>query len=76
MAVADIFTAVSENRPYRKGMDKEKVIAVLKQMVADNKIDADIVTILIANYQDINKARIKAQKKARTRYNDFAKLLV
>ena len=45
-------------------------------MVADNKIDADIVTILIANYQDINKARIKAQKKARTRYNDFAKLLV
>lgn len=76
MAVADIFTAVSENRPYRKGMDKEKVIEVLKIMVADYKIDADIVTILIANYQDINKARIKAQKKARTRYNDFAKLLV
>lgn len=75
MAVADIFTAVSENRPYRKGMEKEKAVAVLKQMVKDNKIDANIVMSLIANYHDINKTRIKAQKKARTRYNDFAKLL-
>lgn len=59
-----------------QGNGQGKVIEVLKIMVADYKIDADIVTILIANYQDINKARIKAQKKARTRYNDFAKLLV
>ena len=76
MAVADIFTALSENRPYRKGMQKEGVVAVLKQMSRDNKIDAAIVNTLIAYYQDINKARIKAQKKARTRYDDFAKLLV
>ncbi|MDK2943123.1 MAG: hypothetical protein PWP56_2636 [Acetobacterium sp.] len=75
MAVADIFTAVSENRPYRKGMQKEKVVNILKQMAEDKKIDADIVATLITYYHDINNARIKAQKKARIRYNDFAKLL-
>jgi HD-GYP domain-containing protein (c-di-GMP phosphodiesterase class II) len=76
MAVADIFTAVTENRPYRKGMQKDEVIMILKNMASDDKIDASIVEILITFYQDINKARIKAQKKARTRYEDFAKLLV
>lgn len=76
MAVADIFTALSENRPYRKGMQKEEVVAVLRKMSRDNKIDTSIVETLIRYYQEINKARIKAQKKARTRYDDFAKLLV
>lgn len=76
MAVADIFTALSENRPYRKGMQKEEVVAVLRKMSLDNKIDTSIVETLISYYQEINKARIKAQKKARTRYDDFAKLLV
>jgi HD-GYP domain-containing protein (c-di-GMP phosphodiesterase class II) len=76
MAVADIFTAVTENRPYRKGMQKDEVIMILKNMALDGKIDTRIVETLIIFYQDINKARIKAQKKARTRYDDFAKLLV
>ncbi len=76
MAVADIFTAVSENRPYRKGMQKEAVVEVLRKMSIENKIDKSIVETLISYYHEINKARIKAQKKARTRYDDFAKLLV
>lgn len=76
MAVADIFTAVSENRPYRKGMQKEEVVEVLRKMSIENKIDKNIVETLISYYHEINKARIKAQKKARTRYDDFAKLLV
>jgi putative nucleotidyltransferase with HDIG domain len=73
MAVADIFTALSENRPYRKGMDKEGTIRILEEMSRENKIDQSIVTLLIAHYNDVNKARIKAQKKARIRYNDYAK---
>lgn len=75
MAVADIFTALSENRPYRKGMEKEGVIDILKKMSAENKIDKKVVDMAVSCYQDVNKARIKAQKKARTRYNDFASAL-
>lgn len=76
MAVADIFTALSENRPYRKGMQKEEVVKILREMSLDNKIDKNIVETVISYYHEINKARIKAQKKARTRYDDFAKLLI
>jgi len=57
-------------------MQKDEVIMILKNMVIDEKIDAKIVATLINFYQDINKTRIKAQKKARTRYEDFAKLLL
>jgi HD-GYP domain-containing protein (c-di-GMP phosphodiesterase class II) len=35
MAVADVFTALSEDRPYRPGMKKGKVVKVLQDM-ADN----------------------------------------
>ncbi|KNZ41243.1 HD domain-containing phosphohydrolase [Acetobacterium bakii] len=75
MAVADIFTALSENRPYRKGMEKDAVIKILQLMSVEKKIDEKIVDTLVAYYQDINKVRIKAQKKARNRYNDFARAL-
>lgn len=73
MAVADIFTALSENRPYRKGMDKEGTIGILQNMASENKIDKNIVELLITHYNDVNKARIKAQKKARVRYNAYEK---
>lgn len=56
-------------------MQKDEVIMILKNMALDGNIDTRIVEALINFYQDINKARIKAQKKARTRYEDFAKLL-
>lgn len=75
IAVADIFTALSENRPYRKGMQKEAVTQILQEMARENKIDSKIVETLTTNYQDVNKVRIKAQQKARNRYLDFAKSL-
>ncbi|MBC3887577.1 HD domain-containing protein [Acetobacterium paludosum] len=71
MAVADIFTALTENRPYRKGMQKEAVIEILEEMADDNKIDKKIVAILIDHYQEVTRTRIKKQTKARKRYKDF-----
>lgn len=75
MAVADIFTALSENRPYRKGMQKDQVIKIMGEMATENKIDSPTFEILNIHYNDINKSRIKAQKKARNRYNEFAKAM-
>lgn len=54
MAVADIFTAITEDRPYRKGMKKSKVISILKDLVNNYKLDQDIVNLLIENYHNIN----------------------
>jgi HD-GYP domain-containing protein (c-di-GMP phosphodiesterase class II) len=71
MAVADIFTAVSENRPYRVGMNDKKVIKTLNDMVSHNSIDAYVVKLLIDNYDMINNARIDAQTQASEAYDDF-----
>ncbi len=63
MAVADIFTALTEDRPYRKGMTEKQVIAIFSSMVAEGKIDAKITDILLNNYGEMNKVRSKAQKE-------------
>lgn len=51
--VADMFTAMAEDRPYRKGMKKEKLLAELKKQAEMNLIDKQIVGLLHDNYQDI-----------------------
>ena len=71
MAVADVFTAITENRPYRKGMDSDKAISILKNMVENGSIDQYIVKTLINNFQEINSIREMAQKEASYRYEEF-----
>lgn len=36
MAVCDIYQALTEDRPYRKGMNKEKAFSILDSMATDN----------------------------------------
>lgn len=69
MAVADVFTAITEDRPYRKGMDNSEVINVLDKMVNSLALDAMVVSVLKNNLEAINKIRINAQKSAKEEYN-------
>ena len=71
MAVADIFTALTENRPYRKGLMKIKVMKILTEKVSNNKIDPNVVSILADNYNDINTLRENAQIQASIDYQKF-----
>jgi HD-GYP domain-containing protein (c-di-GMP phosphodiesterase class II) len=71
MAVADIFTAITEDRPYREGMSKEKTIEVLYSLVEDKSICPYVVSILMDNFELINTIRIDAQLKAAAKYNYF-----
>ena len=71
MAVADIFTAITESRPYRKGMDDQHAIHALKDMVASEAIDGNIVKVLIDHFQEINDIRESAQQQASNRYESF-----
>jgi response regulator RpfG family c-di-GMP phosphodiesterase len=63
LAVADIFTALTENRPYRVGMDKEKVEDIFYNMTEERKIDSNIVSVLMSNYEEVNQIRKEAQEK-------------
>lgn len=71
MAVADIFTAITENRPYRIGMKDETAIKVLRNMAKTGGIDPRITTLLISNFNDINNLRSQAQTEAAIRYQEF-----
>lgn len=53
VAVADIFSALTEKRYYREGFCKEKVIDMLKGCSEKNELDKSLVEIVICYYDDI-----------------------
>lgn len=71
MAVADIFTAITEDRPYRKGMEFAEVKQVLTDMVSNNAIDGKVVDVLLGNFKEIDTVREKAQAEALELYENF-----
>lgn len=73
VAVADIFSALTEDRPYRTGMSKEKALSVLYEDVQRGKISGTIVDILEKNYDRVNSAREQASYKAGRRYRESMK---
>jgi len=54
MAVSDIFTAIAEDRPYRKGMERKKIETILKSQAENNALDKKIVNLLIENFEEIS----------------------
>lgn len=71
MAVADVFTAITEDRPYRDGMNDENAIKVLNSMVKTNALDGTILKILIDNLDSIKELREKSQNDAEEMYKSF-----
>jgi HD-GYP domain-containing protein (c-di-GMP phosphodiesterase class II) len=71
MAVADVFTATTEDRPYRAGMGKEAVMDVLKNLSNNGLLEPDIVTKARDNFDELDIARTKAQEEADKDYAEF-----
>ncbi len=71
LGVADIFTAITEDRPYRKGMKTMQSLNILDSMAKNNQIDAEIVNILINNFDMVNYIRRQSQAEALVEYNAF-----
>ncbi|HNX74586.1 MAG TPA: HD domain-containing protein [Candidatus Rifleibacterium sp.] len=71
LAVADVFTALTEDRPYRQGMSNEQTIIVLEKMGINIKLDAEIVELVKKNHEAINLVRIEAQEASRREYRAF-----
>ena len=71
LAIADIFTAVAEDRPYRAGMSREKVTAVLQGDVRRGALDERFTVCLLDNYAEIDGARMAAQRTQEHRLVNF-----
>ena len=57
MAVADIFSAITEERPYRKGMEKEQAIRVMQENVEYGAISSEMVALLLDHYREVDAIR-------------------
>ena len=71
MAIADIFTAITEDRPYRKGMNKKDSFNILNDMAKNNKIDPHIVAEAKENFDEISTAREKAEHITSRDYQEY-----
>jgi len=71
LAVADVFTALTEDRPYRKGMSNEQTMLILEKMGENNKLDKEVVALVRDNLDQINRVRIEAQQNSREEYRNF-----
>ena len=71
MAVADVFTALTEDRPYRKGMDTKHTKAVLQTMADNEELDTSLIARAFKHYEMLNAIRESAQRTAMDEYNMF-----
>lgn len=60
LQVADVVTALSNPRSYRKDMPKEKVIAILNEEANKNRLKKTVVITLVKSYDRIME-RVKAE---------------
>lgn len=58
MAVADVFTALREDRPYRPGMNKSKIEDIMNYMALDNALDKETVKVLFDIYDKVDELPI------------------
>lgn len=72
MALADVFSALTEDRPYRQGMNKRDTLRVLEENAANSALSPNLVSLLRSNYDQINSLRIAAQKEAAERNRELA----
>ncbi len=49
IAVADVFQALIQERPYRKGVERQDALAILNTQVQARKLDSDIVSLVEKN---------------------------
>lgn len=74
MAVADVFTALTEDRPYRKGMRIGDALTIMRDMAGRNALDADVVHLLADDVARINRARLDGQRKAAENFQQLRAL--
>lgn len=72
MCVADVFTALTENRPYRKGTARAETVPLLQNLVKNGGLDWNVVKVMADNYEEIDQARAAIQE---IYSNDYTSLL-
>ncbi len=71
VSVADIFTALTEDRPYRAGMTCAIAVEILSDAISQHRLDRRVVETLYNHLDEVNEARRAAQASALEEYHKF-----
>ncbi len=71
MAVADVFTSITEDRPYRKGMSEIQIANVLKSMSENGSLCGIVVDKLINRLSEFTHICDENQKAVASLYENF-----
>ncbi|MBU2601479.1 MAG: HD domain-containing protein [Actinobacteria bacterium] len=68
LAVADIFTALAEDRPYREGMQKDGIVKILLEQADRNQLDRGVVALGLDNHDVLRERVMNRQAQALEQY--------
>ncbi|RLE20570.1 MAG: phosphohydrolase [Acidobacteria bacterium] len=68
IAVADVFTAITEDRPYRSAMNLDDAAKTLRQMSANCLLDSTLVELALTHQHELDETRRLAQAEASEQY--------
>jgi len=71
IAIADVFTAVSEDRPYRSARNDIDVMDVMNDMARKGLLDARLIKLLGSRVHEINALMAEAEFSASRDYHEF-----
>jgi HD-GYP domain-containing protein (c-di-GMP phosphodiesterase class II) len=71
MAVADVFTALREKRPYRPVLEMGEVISIMEKDAKEGKLDPEIVSLLISHHREIDAHHLEIQFSSMHKYQEI-----
>jgi HD-GYP domain-containing protein (c-di-GMP phosphodiesterase class II) len=75
VAVADVFTALTEERPYRRGLSSRETIGLLRGMAEAGALDPAVVNVAERSREELSAGRRQVQQSAAERYLHFSETL-
>jgi HD-GYP domain-containing protein (c-di-GMP phosphodiesterase class II) len=71
LAVADVFTALREDRPYRLGMSRGDTLRILENLGARDALDPLATSLVREHHAEVNERRLAAQTLAAAEFHEF-----
>jgi len=71
LTVADVFTALREDRPYRAGMGSAETLRILDDMAVHGALDPLAASLVHAHHAELNERRLAAQTLAAAEFREF-----
>jgi len=71
VAVADVFTAMLEERPYQKSLSAESASRKIRRLADDSELDQELAVLLKFNLDKVESVRRNAQAAAAEEYREF-----